>query len=153
VHAMDNVQKILVPTDFTETSEGAMQTAIAMARRYDATVIFLHAYHISVYSFPDGAYVTPASVAAEVSAAAQRGLDALVARFAGSGAKVTAVLREGIAHEEIASAAAELGADLIVIGTRGRKGLTRALLGSVAETVIRSVDQPVLVVRVPDPAK
>lgn len=60
-----------------------------------------------------------------------------------------AVLRNGVAWEEIAAVAKESQADLIVIGTRGRRGLARALLGSVAESVIRTSDVPVLTLHAP----
>lgn len=146
---MENVQSILVPIDFSELSEAALQSAIHVARRYGSRITLVHVYHISVYSFPDGAYVTPANVAADISSAAQRGLDALVKQWSGHGIPIKGMLREGVSHEEIAAAAHEEKADLIILSTRGRKGLARAILGSVAELVIRSIDVPVLVVRPP----
>jgi nucleotide-binding universal stress UspA family protein len=62
---------------------------------------------------------------------------------------MTAVLREGVAWEEVNSVAKEIDANLIVIGTHGRRGLARALLGSVAENVIRTSTVPVLVIHGP----
>ena len=58
-----------------------------------------------------------------------------------------AVLRTGDARDSIIQAAEELHADLIVMGTHGRRGVSRALLGSIAETVVRSAPCPVLTVR------
>jgi nucleotide-binding universal stress UspA family protein len=144
---LETMRTILVPTDFTETSEGALQAAVGLAKRDGAELVVMHAYQIPIYSFPDGTYVSPANLAAELSVAAQRGLDAVVARLSKQGARVIGVLREGNADQEIRAVAHARGVDLVVVGTHGRHGLARALLGSVAEKVIRTLDVPVLVVR------
>ena len=59
------------------------------------------------------------------------------------------VLRQGMPFEEVNSVAAEVDADLIILGTHGRRGLSRALLGSVAESVIRTATRPVLTIHGP----
>jgi nucleotide-binding universal stress UspA family protein len=146
---MVSLRQILVPVDFTETSEKALAYAIEFARTMNASLTIMHAYQIPVYGFPDGAYVTTADVAAQISTAAQGRLDALVESLKSSNVPVTAVLRDGVAWEEINAVAAETKADLIIIGTHGRRGLARALLGSVAENVIRTGVVPVLVIHGP----
>jgi nucleotide-binding universal stress UspA family protein len=146
---MDTIRKILVTTDFSSTSEGALQAALGMAAKYAAELVVLHVYTIPVYGFPDGAYISPANLAVDIESAAQRALKAVLERVSDRGVKVTTLLREGNADEEISHAVAEFGADLVVVGTHARKGFARALLGSVAETVIRTVDVPVLVVHPP----
>jgi nucleotide-binding universal stress UspA family protein len=146
---LDSISTILIPTDFSETSEGAIQAALGVARRYGSSIVLLHVYQIPIYSFPDGAFVSPANLAVELSSAAQRALDSTLERLKKESIPVQGVLREGNADEAIISAAHEFKADLIVVGTHARRGLVRALLGSVAETVIRTVDVPVLVVHPP----
>jgi nucleotide-binding universal stress UspA family protein len=106
-----------------------------------------------VYGFPDGAYITAADLAAQLSNAAQQRLDAAVDSQKTSGIPMTRVLRDGVPWEEINAVAGETKADLIVIGTHGRRGLARALLGSVAENVIRTATQPVMVIHGPREAK
>jgi nucleotide-binding universal stress UspA family protein len=94
--------------------------------------------------------VATADIAARIQEAAKKGLDAAVsARQGRGGVKIETMLREGAAHEEIKSVAESSHADLIVIGTHGRKGLARALLGSVAENVLRTVKTPVLAIHGP----
>ncbi len=144
-----NLQHILVPVDFTETSDRAIEYALELAKRVEASVTILHAYHIPVFGFPDGTYIAAPAVAAELSTAAQTHLDILQDRYKDRGPAVTTMLRDGIPWEEINAVAAEIGADLIVIGTHGRRGLARALLGSVAENIIRTATTPVLVIHGP----
>lgn len=146
---LDEIRTILVPTDFSPTSEGALQAGVNLARRYGASLMLLHVYQVPIYSFPDGAYVSPANLAVELSDAGQRGLDALVKRLSHHGLPITAMLREGNADEEIRRVVQEQNIDMVVVGTHARRGFARALLGSVAEMVIRTVDVPVLVVHPP----
>ncbi len=117
-----------------------------MARKYGATVVLLHVYAVPIYNFPDGALLSTANLAAELSNAAQLGLDRAALEFGTRGVQVVPVLREGSAEDEILAVAEEQGVDLIVVGTHGRRGLTRALLGSVSESVLRDAKVPVLVV-------
>ena len=146
---MLTIRTILVPVDFTETSDRALDYAVAMAARFEASVVAMHAYEIPVYGFPDGALVASGEVAARISEAAQKALDRLVEARQNKGAKVTALLRTGVAYDLANSVAEEIDADLIIIGTHGRRGLARALLGSVAENVIRTAKRPVLVIHGP----
>jgi len=77
----------------------------------------------------------------------QAGLDAFVASHPGAPFEI--VMRTGDARDVIVNTAVEVGADLIVMGTHGRRGLRRALLGSVAESVLRHAPCPVLLMRSP----
>lgn len=143
---METLRKILVPTDLHPSSRGAVEVAISMARKYGATLVLLHVYAVPIYAFPDGALLSTASLASELSNAAQLGLNRAALEFGGQGVNVVAVLREGSAEDEILAVADEEGVDLIVVGTHGRHGLKRALLGSVAESVLRDSKVPVMVV-------
>lgn len=142
-------EHILVPVDFTETSDRAIDAAVELAQKFGAKVTVMHAYQIPVYGFPDGAFITGADVAAQISTAAQEQLDALVASRKDCGVPVVGVLRNGIPGDEIHGVVVEEKADLVIIGTHARRGLARALLGSVAERVIRTVPVPVLVIHGP----
>lgn len=109
----------------------------------------MHAYEIPILGVPDGALVATPELAARLSEAARSALDATLARVQGRGVQVEGVLREGVAWEEIDRVADDIDADVIVIGTHGRRGLARALLGSVAENVIRTTYRPVLTIHGP----
>jgi len=140
------LHKILVPVDFTDSSDRALDYALELAAPFDASVVVMHAYEVPVYGFPDGAFIANGDVAARISTAAQKALDALLNARKDKGVPIKGILRTGVAWEETNHVAAEIAADLIVISTHGRRGLARALLGSVAENIIRTTPRPVLVI-------
>lgn len=142
-------QKILVPVDFSETSNFALDYAIEMAKKLGASVTVMHTFELPIYSFPDGALVASAEVASSIVNGSTQGLAATVAERKRSGVPLESALRQGRADQEIVAFAKVCGADIIVMGTHGRHGLTRALLGSVAEKVVRTAPCPVLTVRGP----
>jgi nucleotide-binding universal stress UspA family protein len=146
---MATLRRILVATDFTETSNRALDWAIELAAPLGASLTVMHAYEIPIVGFPDGALIATADIAARISDAARAALEGTVEQRRGRGVPLEAVLREGVAWEEINSVADEKDADLIVIGTHGRRGLARALLGSVAENVIRTARRPVTTIHGP----
>jgi len=143
---MGTIQRILVATDFSDLADTVVDQAIDLAKQLGASLILVHSYEIPIYGFPDGVLVAPADVASRIGAAAQSELDAIARSHADRGVAITTVLRMGPAWDEINSVAAEQLADLIVVGTHGRRGLSRALLGSTAERVIRTAVRPVYVV-------
>lgn len=142
---MSAIKHVLVPHDFSETAEKALQYALDLSEKLGAKVTVLHAYEIPVYGFPDGVVLT-SEMTGQIQRAAENALQGVVARCRRPGLEVASVLRQGPAWSEIDAAAKELGADLVVMGTHGRKGVARALLGSVAEKVVRSSSRPVLTV-------
>ena len=144
---MAEFRRILVPTDFTETSDHAIEWALTLAERLGASITLMHSYEIPVVGFPDGALVATAEIATRVADASRTALDTAVKKREGGKVQVDGVLREGVAWEEINRVAEEIHADLLVLGTHGRKGLARALLGSVAEKVVRTSHRPVTLVR------
>lgn len=109
----------------------------------------MHSYEIPIVGFPDGALVATADIATRMAEASRAGLDRTVAKRTSGTIAVDGVLREGVAWEEINKVADAIDADVIVIGTHGRKGLARALLGSVAENVVRTATRPVLTIHGP----
>ena len=146
---MLTIKRILVPIDFTETSDKAFDFALELAERFGASVTAMHAYEIPVIGFPDGALVATVDIATRIQESGRKGLDAAVAARKARGIPIDSVLREGPAWEEIRALAEEMPADIIVIGTHGRRGIARALLGSVAENVIRTTKVPVLTIHGP----
>jgi nucleotide-binding universal stress UspA family protein len=141
------LRSILAPVDFGAGSDHSLDVALDLAKLTGASVHVLHVYQIPVYGFPDGAFLAGPEIATRLSEAAQKGLDSVVARVGDRGVKVDGVLRQGNPPDEIVAAAQALACDAIVIGTHGRKGLAHALMGSVAERVVRTSPVPVLTIR------
>lgn len=138
------LKSIVVATDFSEPSERALDFAISIAPGARITVV--HVYDIAAFSLPPGYLVPTADVIGTVQATARSSLDDLLARKRRDGVAIDGVLRDGAPWENIETVAEETHADLVVVGTHQRHGLSRMLLGSVAERVIRSSKRPVLCV-------
>jgi nucleotide-binding universal stress UspA family protein len=143
---MSPFKRILVPTDFGESSQRALDLAVVLARTFDASLTLVHAYDVPSYVY-SGMTFTTVDLLKPIEEAAQRQVeDALVAlRKQVPGAK--GGLRHGEPWREILAAIEDTGADLVVMGTHGRRGLSHAILGSVAEKTVRMSLVPVLTVR------
>jgi nucleotide-binding universal stress UspA family protein len=143
---MWRVSRILVATDFGEASEAAGKLGLVLAQRFHASLSLMHAC-----PNPETLTDLPFGPANEymklVSAAAQKALQEQAGRLGGRGVEISTVLEMGRPWELILDAARKRGADLIVVGTHGRRGVSRALIGSVAEKVVRLSPVPVLTVR------
>jgi len=140
------IHAILQPTDFSQHSEYAHEVACALAHDYGARLMILHvAPTMMVY----GQGVIPPDPEV-VSQEAQAQLERLKAP--NDSVQVKRRLEKGDPATEIVGVAEEIGADLIVMGTHGRTGLSRLLMGSVAEQVMRKACCPVLTVKAPFPA-
>lgn len=140
------IKRIVVAHDFGDTAQAALVYALDLAETLGARVTVVHAYEIPLYGFPEGLTLT-ADVTGHIREVAANALDLIVKRASRPSLEVDGILRQGPAWSEIGVAAAEVHADLIVIGTHGRRGLAHALLGSVAEKVVRTAPCPVLTVR------
>lgn len=143
---MSPIKRIIVGTDFSDEAERAVTYALDLARQLGAEVTLLHAYELPVYPLPEGAVYATAEVATRASVVAQAALDAALERCRDSGVNVKALLRDGSPHRELLREADSLDVDLIILGTHGRSGIGRLLLGSVAELTVRHATRPVLVV-------
>jgi nucleotide-binding universal stress UspA family protein len=130
------IQNVMVATDFNAASAHALRVAADLASRLGARLSVVHVVAPAPYPYP-----IPPPEGERAAARAQ--LEDLAESL---GPDVVPVLRDGQPAVEIADAAAELGADLVVIGSHGRRGAARALLGSVAEKVVRLSPAPVLTV-------
>jgi len=144
---MSSFQSILVSVDLADTSDKVLGFAIDLASKLGARLTVLHVYSLPVYNLPDGSFVPTAEVATSIAGAAQKQLDATVAAYSDRGVPLVGLLRNGSPQQEIVDVANEIGADLIVIGTHGRGVIGRALLGSVAQTIVRTAKQPVITIR------
>jgi nucleotide-binding universal stress UspA family protein len=140
---------ILVPLDFSEASDNALDYAIDIAKKLDARIVVMHAFEIPLVGFPDGVLAATAEIASRILNSAQGALDDAIAKRKDTGVPMTSLLRQADPREAITGAAKELGAELVIMGTHGRRGLARALIGSVAEGVVRTSSVPVLTVRGP----
>jgi universal stress protein A len=142
---MPDIRLILHPTDFSENSRYAFQTACALARESDATLLVLHIMLPSVSPIQEAPLPDPLR-----SVELQESLPTLPwPQASDPRVRVDHRLAEGEPAEEILRLTRTLGCDLIVMGTHGRTGLGRFLTGSVAEEVLRKADCPVLVVKAP----
>ncbi len=141
-------KRICCPIDFSDASRAAMEVAADVARRAGAELVLLHAYPIPGYTFPDGSIVASPKMMQDLADQAQRHLEewrAAAEQLAAG--RVSAEKAVGEPAAEIVSYAKANGVDLLVVGTHGRTGLEHALMGSVAERVVRRAHCPVLTVR------
>lgn len=143
---------ILVPTDFGASSERALSYAAMLAKAVGAEIVVLHAYDLPVIGFPDGAIVATPELATRITEGAQIGMKKALEAHAASGVPMRSLIKQGMTWRTIVDVSKDLGIDMIVMGTHGRHGLPRALLGSVAEKVVRMAHVPVVTVHVEDKA-
>jgi nucleotide-binding universal stress UspA family protein len=146
---MIDLRRILVATDFSETSAAALRYGVALARRFAAQLYLFHAV-----GDPGEAAETeyPIGLFEAMHNAAHDRLRQLLSADELRELEPHCAMRVGPAADEIVRYAADCDIDLIVMGTHGREGMARALLGSVAETVVRRAVCPVLTVHHPEPA-
>ena len=143
---MKPFQKILVAVDFSAASDHALKHAETLARALDAELFVLNAYEFPSVNYAGVPYLPALGINEAVEAAAREGVDAIVRRLTETLPNVKGITREGSPKDVIDLVARAVGADLVVVGTHGRRGVSRALLGSVAERVVRTSHVPVLVV-------
>ena len=140
---------ILFPTDGSDASLRALDHALELAGTYDAA---LHVLYVVDTSYPygdmDGAAVDLTPVFEALREEGERTIGTVEERAGDAGVDVVGATREdGVVHRAILGYAEEVDADLIVMGTHGRRGLNRWLLGSVTERIVRGAEAPVLTVR------
>jgi universal stress protein A len=145
--ALFRLQRILVPTDFSDCSKKALRYAIAFARQFQAELILLHVVPAGSPVGADfGLYEAPI-LEADLRAGGQQELAALCQREIRGEVLATPLVRTGRAAPEIVAAAKDSQIDLIILATHGRTGLQHVLLGSTTEEVVRHAPCPVLTVR------
>lgn len=143
---MSRIETILVPIDFETPSKHALAYAFELAEALAAKVHVITAYELPIASFPDGVLVATAEIAGRLIDATQRGLDDACAPYRDRDVPLTSSIVQADPREAILDVAKEKNASLIVMGTHGRKGLARMLIGSTTEAVVRAAEVPVLTV-------
>ncbi|HEX5816166.1 MAG TPA: universal stress protein [Methylomirabilota bacterium] len=140
--------KIVHPTDFSVEAEAAEQEAVRLARRLNGELVLVHVatetplYGEQMFAMPDVKRIYEAQARWAEERLAER-----AAALTREGVPTRWRRRVGVVHAEIGTVAREEAADYIVIGTHGRGGLDRVMLGSVAERVVRTAPCPVITVR------
>lgn len=139
-------KNILVPTDLSDGANEALAYACELARLMGARVHLVNVIGIPSLGIPELGMAVSATMIDQIVVDNQTAIDEL-ARTQCTAELGEVLVRSGDARDVINQTAEELSIDLIVMGTHGRRGLSRALLGSVAETVVRSAPCAVLTVR------
>ena len=149
-------QRILVPVDGSPPSEAGLKVAIDMAKLTGAQIRLLHVVDPMPFAYSAEGYGAMATdVLALMRESGEQVLRAARERVVQDGVATDTVLVDGYGGrlcDRVAEQVKDWQADLIVIGTHGRRGLPRMLLGSDAEQVLRTAAVPVLLVRPPEPA-
>jgi nucleotide-binding universal stress UspA family protein len=142
---MSTFNSILVPTDFSAASRHALEIGIELASKFDARLTLAHFWEVPPYPYfgvmGEWDLVTP------IGEAAEKQLASALAQAQQRLPRAISICRMGSPWQEILHVIDETQADLIVMGTHGRRGLSHALLGSVAEKVVRTSPVPVLTVQ------
>jgi nucleotide-binding universal stress UspA family protein len=148
---MITIKKILWPTDFSDFSFYALNYAVSFAKQCKAKLLILHVVDVFLH---DPAYFAPyvpdRSMFDDFEKKAQARLEEVVRKRIPAGIETEAIVRAGRAFAEIVRAAKEKEADMIVIATHGRSGLSHAMFGSTAEKVVRKAPCPVLSIKHPE---
>jgi nucleotide-binding universal stress UspA family protein len=142
-------ERILVPTDFSETSQRALEYAKAIARQDNSQLLLVHVSPpMNIITPPEAAWVD----VAELESAEEERLQQSGAALRSEGYRARTISLTGALYDELLSAVKQNEVDLIVLGTHGRKSFDRLLLGSDAEAILRQVRCPVLLVGPAAPA-
>jgi nucleotide-binding universal stress UspA family protein len=147
---VSRLRRVLHATDFSPASQRAFAQALEMAEQNKGDLMLLHVL-TPIANYVIGDHYTDPSLYARLEetaeSEAEKGLAKLAQRARKAGVKVKSMLARGTTHEEILRAARRWKADLIVIGTHGRTGLSKLLMGSVAGRIVSNATCPVLTVR------
>jgi nucleotide-binding universal stress UspA family protein len=146
-------ERILVAVDGSDNATRAAKIAITLAQKFNAELIICHAIQTPFYSFTQDGLTVPTDVLKDYTAAAHESAKTIVDKLVQSAEAVhvnaVSVIQENVFSivEAIVNLAESRRTDLIVIGTRGRTGFRRLLMGSVSSGVVNEANCPVLVVR------
>ncbi len=146
---MIKIEKILVPTDFSECSMQALHYALELAKTYKAELVIANIVQMPIY--PAGGFgediIIDQGLTHEFREASQKSLAALKEKEVGDAVTCSTIMREGTPFQQIIEIARSEDIDMIVIATHGHSGLKHILIGSTAERVVRKAPCPVLTVR------
>lgn len=141
---MKTFHHILVPTDFEEASVDAIEIAVSLAQTCEAKITLLHVREIPNYPYMD--FMLNSEAIRRVEEAAVERLSAALEGIKKRLPTAVARLKAGLPRQGIMEELNLLKPDLVVMGTHGRRGLGRAILGSVVEELVRTSPVPVLTV-------
>jgi nucleotide-binding universal stress UspA family protein len=141
------LRRLVVATDFSAPAESARDVGVSLAKQFGAALHLVHAFDLPLTMIVPYEVPIPAAVIHEAREAARKKLDAAVGAIRAQGVEATGHLSVAAAAPAIVQAAADLQADVIVIGTHGHTGLRHVLLGSVAERTLRLAPCAVLTVK------
>lgn len=147
---MINIKNILCPIDYSVYSEMALKYAIEFAEKYQAKLYLMHVLDIRVYDINDPDLYNVNIVDTETIDKLKERLLRCVNEDTKGRISVEAIIIQGVPFAEIIKASRDYKIDLIVLGTHGRTGLSHAIMGSVAEKVVRKAPCPVLTIRHPE---
>jgi len=142
---MYTFKQILVPTDFSVSSAAAVELAISLATRFEAELTLLHVWELPIYPYQE--MIGSADLTTIIERAATDALETKLKQVQARLPRAKSVLKMGLAWQQIQDTLSETKADLLVMGTHGRRGIEHALLGSVTEKLVRLSPVPVLTVR------
>lgn len=137
-------RNILLPIDFSESTDKVLDYAVPLAGKFCAKIVLLHVVEPMIYP-PEAGFVPVDET--KVIQAAKRRLKQIGEGISPSNLSVKSLVRLGSPYHEISEAARELKADMIVISTHGYTGLKHVFMGSTAERVVRHAPCPVLVLK------
>ena len=141
----DGYDDVLVPTDGTDAADVAVEHAVAVAAASGARLRVVSVVDVrAAAATPD--VTPPAALVEELEAASERAVEAVAARAREAGLETTTEVRTGSPARDLLAAVDEHDVDLVAMGTHGRRGLGRYLLGSTTEKLVRRCDVPVLAV-------
>lgn len=153
---MSRLARILVPIDFSSSSENALRQALALARAFDAEIDTLHVWEPSPYVSPTSLVWLRGEqrsfwdhMKRELEEELEKTVTRVLDEEETDAVLVNSRVVSGYTSESILSAIADEGYDLVVMGTHGRTGLSHVLLGSVAERIVRVAPCPVMTIKTP----
>lgn len=147
---MINIKNILCPIDYSVYSEKALTYAIEFAEKYGARLYLIHVLDIRIYDINDPDLYNVNVVDKETLDTLRERLLRCISEETKGKISVEAIVVQGVPFAEIIKVSKEYMIDLIVLGTHGRTGLSHAIMGSVAEKVVRKAPCPVLTIRHPE---
>jgi nucleotide-binding universal stress UspA family protein len=154
---MAEIKRITYASDFSTASLAAFPHAVRIAKATGAELTIVHVMLSPVMLFADGAYVPQQvwdDLYTRMRGETNTEMDKLIKQAVDAGVRATASIVEGtVPAADIVKAVADTKSDLLVLGTHGRTGVARFVLGSVAARVVATAPCPVLTVRPPDVAK
>ena len=143
---MGKFEKILVATDFSDISERAFFQAVELAKELGAGLYIVHIVQIQPASIPENGIVNTDEMMAQEEQSANERLDKYIRDY-GEGVEISKLVLHGEPAAQIIKVVKETGVDFVVMGTHGRTGIAHLLMGSVAESVFKNLEVPVMCVK------